>query len=178
MIHHVSARQFSLTERELTKLVETAGRLYDEAGRCVQAGCWRAALVLIGSALEASVVATACCLEPELRERGLWPRNGDPTRWTLGQAIDLAAAAGWLPSQQTDRDSLGSLGGDVGDAVRFLNDVRKMAVHPGAHAREEITPDFSDIEHMRPTYEVFDGIAAAVFERLARAIDTELQSPL
>ncbi len=87
----MSDEQFSLTERELTQLVETAGSLYDEAGRCAQAGCWRGALVLIGSALEASIVATACC--PELRERGLWPRNGDPTRWTLGQAIDLATAA-------------------------------------------------------------------------------------
>lgn len=174
----MSAPQFSLAERELTQLVETAGSLYEEAGRCAKAGCWRAALVLIGSALEASVVATACCLEPELRERGLWPRNPNPTRWTLGQAFDLATDADWLPSQQTDGDSLASLGGDVGDAVRFLNDVRKMAVHPGAHARERITPDFSDVEHMRPTYEVFDGIAGAVFERLARAIDTELRSPL
>jgi hypothetical protein len=101
MICHVSAPQFSLTERELTQLVETAGNLYDEAGRSAQAGCWRAALVLIGSALEASIVATACCLEPELREGGLWPRNDDPTRWTLGQAIDLATNAGWLPTQQT-----------------------------------------------------------------------------
>ena len=172
----MSAPQFSLTERELTQVVETAGSLYDEAGRCAQAGCWRAALVLIGSALEASIVATACCLEPELPERGPWPRTGDPTRWTLGQAIDLATAAGWLPSQQTDGDSLASLGGDVGDAVGFLNDIRRMAVHPGAHAREQITPDFSDVEQMRPTYEVFDGIAAAVFERLARAIDIELHS--
>jgi hypothetical protein len=175
MISQVSAPQFSLTERELTQLVETAGSLYEEAGRCAQAGCGRAALVLIGSALEASIVATACCLEPELRGRRLWP-NGDPTRWTLGQAIDLATHAGWLPSQQTDRDSLASLGGDVGDAVRFLNDVRKMAVHPGAHAREQITPDFSDIEHMRPTYEAFDGVAGAVFQRLARTVHTELQS--
>jgi hypothetical protein len=53
-----------------------------------------------------------------------------------------------------------------------------MAVHPGARAREQITPDFVDVEHMRPTYEVFDGIAAAVFERLARVIGIELQSPL
>jgi hypothetical protein len=105
------------------------------------------------------------------------PRKGDPTRWTLGQAIDLATAADWLPSQQTDTGSIASLGGHVGDAVKFLNDVRKMAVHPGAHVREPITPDFSDVEHMRPTYEVFDGIAAAIFERLARAIDSELQSP-
>jgi len=39
-----------------------------------------------------------------------------PTRWTFGQVIDLAAAADWLPSQQTDTDSIASLNGDVGDA--------------------------------------------------------------
>jgi len=171
-----SARQFSLTAATLNHRARTAGSLYDEAGRCAKAGCWRAALVLIGSALEVGVVATGYCLEPELRERGRWRRNGDPTRWTFGQVIDLAAAADWLPSQQTDTDSIASLNGDVGDAARFLNDIRKMAVHPGAHAREQITPDFSDIEHMRPTYEVFDAIAAAVFERVARTIHTEFQS--
>lgn len=91
-------------------------------------------------ALEAGIVATACCLEPELRERGLWPPNGDPTRWTLGQAIDLATAADWLPAERPDTDPIAWLAADVGDAVKFLNDIRKLAVHPGVHAREQVTP--------------------------------------
>lgn len=60
----------------------------------------------------------------------MWPRKDDPTRWTLGRAIELAAAADWLPTQQTNADSITSLAGEVGDVVTFLNDLRRMAVHP------------------------------------------------
>jgi hypothetical protein len=154
----------------LDQLVQDAGRLYEEASRCAGAGCWRAALVLIGSALEAGIVATACRLEPRLREQGLWPSSGEPSRWTLGQAIGLAVSAGWLPAQRPDGDLFASLDGDVGDALEFLNRVRAMAVHPAATARNEIAPDFGDVEHMRPTFEVFEGIMAAVFERLRDAV--------
>ena len=56
--------------------------------------------------------------------------------------------------------------GDVGDAVGFLNRVRSFAVHPAAAGRDEIAPDFADVEHMQVTYEVFDGIMAGAFERL------------
>ena len=135
----MSSRQFSLSAPALDHLVRTAGSPYDEARRCAHAGCWRAALILIGSALEAGIVATACCLEPELRQRGLWPSDGAPARWTLGQAIVLATTADWLPAD-SHADSIASLAGDVGDAVTFLNDVRKVAVHAGADAREQITP--------------------------------------
>jgi hypothetical protein len=147
-------------------LVQDAGRLYEEASRCAAAGCWRAALVLVGSALEAGLVATACRLEPELRERGLWPRTGEPSKWTLGQSIELAVKAGWLPALRPGGDLLASLDGDVGDAVEFLNRVRALAVHPAASTRDSVAPDFGDVEHMKPTFEVCEGIMAAVFERL------------
>lgn len=51
-------------------LVQDAGRLCDEASCRAAAGCWRAALVLIDSALEPGVVATACRLEPQLQDQG------------------------------------------------------------------------------------------------------------
>jgi hypothetical protein len=155
----------------LDRLVQDAGRLYEEATRCAAAGCWRAALVLIGSALEAGIVATACQLEPRLQEQGLWPSSGEPSRWTLGQAIGLAVSAGWLPARRPDGDLFGALDGDVGDAVEFLNRLRAMAVHPVATTRSDIVPDFGDVEHMRPTFEVFEGIMAAVFERLRDVVD-------
>jgi hypothetical protein len=161
----------SLTRNQLIHLTDTAGALYGEAGGCAEAGCWRAALVLIGSALEAAITATACCFEPELRAQKIWPTRKDPPQWTLGDAINLAKSTGWLPSRQPDGDFIASLDGEVGDAVKFLNRVRNMAVHPGAHARESIRPDFDDMRHMQPTYEIFDGIMADVFERLSCQIN-------
>jgi hypothetical protein len=161
----------SLTRDQLIHLTEAAGSLHGEAGKCAEAECWRAALLLIGSALEAAITATACCLEPELREQEVWPSREDPTQWTLGDTIKLAKSAGWLPSRQPDADYMASLDGEVGDALKFLNRVRNMAVHPATHARESIRPDFHDMRHMQPTYEIFDGIMAAVFERLSCQIN-------
>lgn len=60
--------------------------------------------------------------------------------------------------------------GEVGDAVRFLNRVRAMAVYPAAAARDEVAPDFTSTEHMQLTYEVFEGIMGAVFASLNEAV--------
>lgn len=46
-----------------------------------------------------------------------------------------------------------------------------MAMHPAATARSDVGPDFGDVEHMKPTFEVFEGIMVAVFERLRDAVD-------
>lgn len=152
-------------------LTEAAGDLHREATKCAESECWRAALLLIGSVLEGAITATACCLEPELRSQGVWPAKKTPSEWTLGQAIHLAKAAGWLPSEMPNAHFMDSLDGDVGDAVKFLSKVRNMAVHPAAHLREALRPDFADVRHMQATFEICDGIAARVFERLSSEIN-------
>jgi hypothetical protein len=155
----------TLTGSAVGELVRLAGELYGEAQRCAAAGCWRAALILVGSALEAGITATACCREPELREQGLWPR-GEPSMWSLGQVMKLAVSAGWLPTGDTGEGLTGKLAGEVGDAIEFLAAVRNMATHPAAVTRHELAPDFADLSHMQVTYEVVEGVMAAVFERL------------
>jgi hypothetical protein len=161
----VSQVRFTLTGSAAGELVRLAGKLHGEAQRCAVAGCWRAALILVGGALEAGITATACCLEPELREQGLWPR-GDPSRWSLGQVTKLAVSAGWLPTGETGEGLPGKLAGEVGDAIEFLAAVRNMATHPTAVTRHELAPDFADVSHMQVTYELVEGVMAAVFERL------------
>ena len=54
--------------------------------------------------------------------------------------------------------------GETGDAVRFIQRVRNMVVHPAVYLREEIYPDFDDPRHMKPTYELLNGIAAEIFD--------------
>jgi hypothetical protein len=100
-------------------LLRLAGELHQEAQRCASAGCWRAASVLTGSALEAAIVASACCLEPELRARELWPSQ-DPSRWTLGQAVELAIGAGWLPCGRPGEGLTGKLDERLNAAIRAV----------------------------------------------------------
>jgi hypothetical protein len=66
----------------------------------------------------------------------------------------------------------GKLDGEVGDAIAFLVAVRNMATHPMSVMRHDLAPDFADATHLRVSYEVCEGIMAAVFERLNAVIDS------
>jgi hypothetical protein len=164
----------SLSREQVELLVKLAGDLHGEATRCADTRCWRAASLLIGSAVEAAILATACCLEAELRATDLWPKaKGPPQGWEFWLLVDVAKRARWLPSEGPHRGNLfESLNGEVGDAVLFVQHVRNMAAHPGRYVREPLRPDFDDLEHMEYTYEVIAGIAATVFERLSAVIDS------
>lgn len=162
--------RFTMTWQQVSELTELAGSLGSEAGRCAEANCWTAALMLTSGSAEAALLATACVFEPELRDMSLWaPPDDDPTRWSFGQLAEVGRKAGWLPSAASlpGGDIFASLDGQVGDAVRFANRLRNMIVHPGAYVREELKPDICDQQHMRLTYELADGILGRVFEHLA-----------
>jgi hypothetical protein len=176
------AASLRMTREQLQGLVEVAGRLRDEADLCAEGSCWHAALVLLGSSVEAGIVATACVFQDELEQQGLWPKGGWRQLATrdLGKVVQLAKDAGWLPARGEDAGR--SPGGDIfssleggpdfaGDAVGFLRQVRNMAVHPARWVSEDIAPRFDDDSHMRPTYEICQGIADAVFGKLHEKMD-------
>jgi hypothetical protein len=168
----VPSSTFCLTQEGLHELTELAVDLFAEAERCAEVGFWRPAVLSLGGAVEAGIVATAACFEPELRQQGVWPAGDDPLDWTLGQATRVAKDAGWFPVALSGPkgDIFAPLVGEVGDAVSFLVRLRNMLVHPGAYVREQDRPDFSDPEHMRPTYGILQGIAGSVFEQLQRVL--------
>ena len=169
----MSTTGFTLTPDELHELVQLSGDLFNDGERCAEAGVWRLAILSLGGAVEAAIIATAACLEPELRARGVWPAPGNPRHWTLGQAVRLGKDAGWFPTVLAvdANDVFAGLRGEVGDALSFVVRVRNMVVHPGAYLREEARPDLADREHMQPTYDVLCGIADKVFEQLNAALE-------
>ena len=180
---------FTITADQLRELTVLAGRLHAEAEQCRDAGRWIAAIMLLGGTAEAALLGTVCVFEPELRAADLWPpRRKDPTTLTLGQLGDMARKAGWLPTRPvTDgneaagaqpadgehgQDIFAALDGEVGDALRFVERVRNMIVHPGAYVREPDRPDTSNNEHMSRTYELIDGIIALILDHLTNQIQT------
>lgn len=180
--------QFTISQQQLAELTELAGKLHAEAERCRDARRWLAALMLLGGSVEAVLLATTCIFEPELRKAGLWkPRKDDPTRWTLGELATITRQAGWLPAQPpdtsddrtephqkatTDDTIFTPLDGQIGDAMKFVERLRNMIVHPGAYVREPLRPDLDHEEHMRQTYELIDGILAQVFDSMTSQIQT------
>ena len=163
----------TLTVDEFRRLVALAGDLHDDATPASEGSCWRAAIFLLGSSIEAAILAMACAFEQRL-----WSKEARPDllRLELGRLIRLAIDQAWLPVATaideggTQADMFSSLEGDVGDAVRFLLDVRNMAVHPGRYIRSEVVPDFFDDEQMKQTFDLLAGITGAVFEKLHDAL--------
>jgi len=172
---HADNNQFSITPQQANELADLAGTLCADAGHCLEQNHWIAALIQISGSAEAALLATVCVFEPELREQGLWqPPRGDPTRWMLGQLAEVARKAGWLPVDlsKTPGEIFTNLDGKIGDALRFVEHIRNMAVHPGAYVRETVRPALEDKQHMQLTYKLIDGIIAVVFEHLTTQINT------
>lgn len=168
--------QAGLLRNEFEQLVELVGKLDDEARRCAEAECWRAALILIGSTVEGALLATATVLEPELRAANYWPNEKHaPQRWTMDVLLNLARRAQWLPSEfnqgQRRSDPVAALEGDVGDAVEFVQRMRNVLAHPGRHVADWSWLDVMDSEMMRPASETAHAILAVVLGHLYAVID-------
>lgn len=171
--------QRRMTPEHVNQLVELAGVLHDEAEACSRNKLWRAAAFLVAQSVEAALVATVSCCEPELRSQHAWPAGkdgrdlGPPEDWTFGVLLGVAKRAGWLvPSLPKDTTPIESLGGEVGDAVRFLLEARNLAAHPGRAivGGDLLGHDFTDDHLVAQIYPVLDGIAGAVFERLKEVL--------
>jgi len=161
---------------ELTALVNLAGSLYEESSLTAKVGAWRSAVILIGASIEAALLGTVVCMEPELRVAQLWPAGKRPlTELGLAELVGIATSAGWLPTSTTDRRASADPGtlveGDVSDAVDFVRLLRNVLAHPGRHLSDFPWLDAASGEVMRPTYELCEGIAGEVFTRLRDVIN-------
>ena len=161
---------------ELTALVNLAGSLYEESSLTAKVGAWRSAVILIGASIEAALLGTVVCMEPELQVAQLWPTGNRPlTELGLAELVGIATSAGWLPTSTTDRRASADPGtlveGDVSDAVDFVRLLRNVLAHPGRHLSDFPWLDAASGEVMRPTYELCEGIAGEVFTRLRDVIN-------
>jgi hypothetical protein len=108
-------------EQDLETLWEMALACIAESERCHEAGCPLAALVMLASAFEASLLGMVIAHEDALRADGAWP--GAASHMHLTGLVRLAEKRGWLADES------------VWLAVAILNKVRTMAAHPGAYVR-------------------------------------------
>jgi hypothetical protein len=125
------------------------------------------------------MLAQVGVFQPEVRAANLWRRrrnrrkNVDEDKplfdWTLEDLIQVAVAMEWLPTVDAVLPGAGpvdKLAGDVGDAVRFIQEVRNLVVHPGKYLRGDYWPTIG-----RAEYDVVYGIARAVLDRLYEKVE-------
>lgn len=135
----VSARKTVTRAPDVSKLTAVLPDLdpivqerWREAQKCQYAGAYTAAVIMMGSILEALLLARAHLDQPNAHQSGYAPkdkmgRNLALQNWTLNSLIDVAVDLQWLKSDR----------GKFGHALRDSRNV----VHPWHHA--QIRADFA-----------------------------------
>ncbi|MGD0166906.1 MAG: hypothetical protein ABSC51_06400 [Gaiellaceae bacterium] len=145
-------------EETRQRLITLTERTHNEALACRDAGAYRAACVMIGSAIEAVLLTTVVTIEDRLRESGLAP-DDDPLRWSLGTLLKIARQADLLPGS--------TLSAAVEDVKRLRN-----LVHPGAYVRE-MQADFEvDDTHFQAAFRVLDEVYEVTLAALKNLRDS------
>jgi hypothetical protein len=133
------------------RLITLTERAHNEAIACRSAGAYRAASVMIGSAVEAALLASVATVEDGLRESGQWP-TGNPLRWDLGTLLKIARQAAWLPASTS--------GYELSDAVNAVEQLRNL-VHPAAYVRDVPANFEVDEALFQAAYRVLDEVYEA-----------------
>ena len=128
------------------------------------------ACVMAGAGIEAGILAHACVCERELRAADQWRETRKaPFDWGFEDLIRVAVAMRWLPvavSLNGD-EPVDKLGGEIGDAVRFVQYAQNLTVHTGAHVH-----DMPWLESLgRDEYTIAYGVARGVFTHLHKALE-------
>ncbi|MFE1832852.1 hypothetical protein [Streptomyces sviceus] len=168
-----------ITLAQFQRTVDLAVEKLREADRCAEIGAFEAACVLVGAAVESALIAQVCVFQSEVRAANLWrkhrkrktgPEEETPLlKWTLEDLIQVAVRMKWLPTSGeagSATEPAERLVGEVGDAVRFIQEVRNFVAHPGKYVRSEYWPTIG-----RAEYDVVYGVARAVLDHLHEAIE-------
>jgi hypothetical protein len=99
-------------------------------------------------------------LQPEFRAANLWRKRRSRKKnveedkplfdWTLDELIQVAVKMEWLPvtgGALSVAEPIDKLAGEVGDAVRFIQEVRNLVVHLGKYLRGDYWPTIGRIEY-------------------------------
>jgi hypothetical protein len=127
---------FELTDEQYDDLFRVIQLYNREARRCRAGGAPLAGCVMIGAAVEATLLAMANCYSDEVLASEVKPtRKGAPKPlidWSLAQLLRVAKDLNWLPSQLALEEEFDGDRAEIGDYVEILRMVRNL-VHPARH---------------------------------------------
>jgi len=160
--------------RKLEKTLELFRLYREEAQKCGDAGAHLAGCVLLGSALEAALLAMAQCFPEDVRRTIEAHKSKElarpPSEWSLSQLLLLSRDLRWLPSAGPSTDRFNPDKAKIGDYAEVVRAIRNL-LHPSIYLRE--CPDKSISEkHLRFSFEVLDGACTCLAGSLGDAANT------
>ena len=170
-------QQIWTTKPDLEKIAAIQERFEKEAEACEKVKSYYAAAIMIGSALEASLLL-ACLKYPEETEeaknalpKNLRPKYTDPRRWALGQLISVATEAGWIGEHM-----FMSIGAQL-DGKEIAKEIKgiRNTVHPGVQLRTGSLKN-AELEYVY-VYEAYDTIKWLLSKKGSETIKADKKGP-
>ncbi len=130
-----------------------------EAEKCAKAGSYLAGCIMLGAALEASLIGMFKCSSENLGSIKSIPRYKNNQikefeKWTLDQLIKAANELEWLPSEVSPNKKItleeAFKKADIGDLIKTIKEIRNL-VHPGRCVRNQIDMKITS-EHYESCY--------------------------
>jgi hypothetical protein len=154
------------------------GLYREEARRCGEAGAHLAGCVLLGSALEAALLAMAQCCADEvarlIERKKSKELSRPPSEWSLSQLLLLARDLGWLPSAGVRKDLLNPKIAQVGDYAEVVRAIRNL-LHPSIYLRECPEKAINE-KHLQFSFEVLDSACSCLADALAARGNTTVNN--
>jgi hypothetical protein len=167
-------------EKSLLSIIEGYQK---EAEKCRGANAYLAGCVMLGAALEASLLAMAKCYTEEVEQTKTFSSKKEPNldKWNLIDHLKVARELNWIPSKlwldkiarESGIDPDEALkNGDLGYFADVVREIRDM-LHPGRYLRlwsgVKVTKKF-----LETSYEVVDLIRESLLKKLEDSIRQEM----
>jgi len=104
---------------------------YRQAERCQDGKAFLAGCVMIGAALEATLLAFANCFPEEAASSRFAPRKGSTVKplisWSLASLLAVAKEQNWLPSALSSEEDWNNAKAQIGDYAEIIHEIRNLA---------------------------------------------------
>lgn len=150
--------EFAFTDDQHNEVIRLSRAYHREAHRCRDGKAYLAGCVMMGAALEASLLAFVNCYPDEALCSARAPtRRGTIkplAQWSLAELLAVAKERGWLPSSLSLDEEWSDKKAQIGDYTEVLRQIRNL-IHPAEHMltfpRKRITR-----RYLSMSFEIFE----------------------
>jgi hypothetical protein len=176
-----SMSKFELTEEQYNEVIRLSGVYYREAKRCMGSKAYLAGCIMMGAALEATLLAFANCYSDEALRSTIAPTKRGKIKpladWRLQELLAVAKEQRWLQSSLSPNEEWNNKKAQIGDWAEVLREIRNL-IHPVRHMfdlpRNRITK-----RYLETAFEIFevatDYLLNKIYESLRLTFEADKQ---
>jgi hypothetical protein len=168
---------FELDEEQHNEVVRLSRVYYREAQKCKNSKAYLAGCVMMGAALEASLLAFVNCYTDEALRSPVAPTKKGKTKplvkWSLAELLAVVKERGWLPFGLSLNEQWAARKAHIGDYAEALRQTRNL-VHPIRYAldlpRKRVTK-----RYLERSFEIFEVATDYLLNKIGESLRAALE---